>query len=55
MVKLNITFSQPLFSELTTDIILERDSVSPFDWRKMRVANIRERMIWMIIKVVFIF
>ena len=44
IVKLNIIFSQPRFCG-AGDIRLERDSLSPFVWRKTRAARVIERMI----------
>ena len=55
IVKLNIIFSQPLFSTVVEERILDPDSVSPFDWRKIRVLNSIERIIWIITSVFFIF
>lgn len=54
IVKLNKTFSQPLFSVLELDKRLELDSVSPLDWRKIKTANRIERIIWITIRIVFI-
>jgi hypothetical protein len=45
IVKLNITFSHPLFSTVVEERILDLDSVSPFDWRKIRVLNKIDRTI----------
>ena len=45
IVKLNMTFSQPLFSVLLVDRILELDSLSPFDCRKIKTARVIERII----------
>ena len=55
IVKLNITFSQPLFSTVVEERIFDLDSVSPFDWRKIRALNRIERIIWIITSVFFIF
>lgn len=55
IVRLNITFSQPLFSKLTADIMLDLDSDSPFDWRNIKVAKVKDRIIWIIIRVVLMF
>ena len=43
IVKLNITFSHPRFAVGTAFIDL--DSVSPFDWRKIKVAKIKDKII----------
>lgn len=45
IVKLNITFSQPLFSKLTVERMLDRDSLLPLDWRKIRVVKIIDKRI----------
>lgn len=54
-VKINMVFSQPLFSNLIVVIILPRELSCPLDWRKIRTISIRERMIWIKVRPVFIF
>jgi len=45
IVKLNIIFSQPLFSIFEEDRRFELDSLSPLDWRKISTASRIDRII----------